>query len=56
MLTFQIFLHINDLCVLEYIKNKLNCGHISISGFNCHYFVNDKNLLIKVIIPIFNSV
>ncbi len=56
MLTFQISLHINDLCVLEYIKNKLNCGHISISGSKCHYFVNDQNSLIKVIIPIFNSV
>ena len=29
MLTFQISLYINDLCILEYIKNKLNCGHIA---------------------------
>ena len=37
MLTFQIGLHIDDLFILEYIKNKLNCGHISISLHSlCH--------------------
>ena len=41
MLTFQIGLHIDDLFILEYIKNYLNCGHISISGKFCNYFIND---------------
>jgi len=50
MLTFQISLHINDLLVLEYIKDKLNCGHISISKSKCNYFVNDKNSLIQVLL------
>ena len=27
-LTYQITLHINDLSVLEYIRNRLNCGYI----------------------------
>lgn len=56
MLTFQIALHIDDLSLLEYIKDKLNCGHISISGSKCNYFVNNKASLIQVILPIFNIV
>lgn len=28
-LTYQITLHIKDLSVLEYIRNRLNCGSIS---------------------------
>ena len=32
LLTFQIGLHIDDLELLKFIKGKLNCGHISISG------------------------
>lgn len=56
MLTFQIGLHIDDLSVLEVIKEKLNCGHIFISGSKCNYFVNDKASLIQVILPIFNFV
>jgi len=56
MLTFQIGLHIDDLLLLEYIKDKLNCGHISISKSKCNYFVNDKTSLIQVILPIFNII
>lgn len=56
MLTFQISLHIDDIKTLEFIKQKLNCGHISISGSKCNYFVNDHISLIHVILPIFNFV
>ena len=56
LLTFQIGLHIDDLDVLKYIQRKLNCGHISISGSKCNYFVNDQVSLINVILPIFNYV
>lgn len=56
MLTFQIDLHIDDLSLLEYIKDKLNCGHISISGSKCNYFVNDKTSLVQIILPTFNFV
>lgn len=56
MLTFQIGLHIDDIHVLNLIKNKLGCGHISISGNRCNYFVNDRKSLINVIKPIFNFI
>jgi len=52
MLTFQIGLHIDDLFILEYIKNKLNCGHIYISGKICNYFFNDKYSLLQKFVPI----
>jgi len=56
LLTFQIGLHIDDLDVLKFIQRKLNCGHISISGSKCNYFVNDQVSLIYVILPLFNYV
>jgi hypothetical protein len=56
MLTFQIDLHIDELPLLEFIKDKLNCGHISISGSKCNFFVNDKASLIEIISPIFKLV
>jgi hypothetical protein len=56
MLTIQIGLHIKDLPLLEYIKNNLKCGHISIYGSKCNYFINDQISLIQVILPIFNIV
>jgi cytochrome c oxidase subunit 3 len=56
ILTFQIGLHIDDLNLLHFIKNKLNCGHISISGSRCNFFVNDQASLIHIILPIFNFV
>lgn len=56
ILTFQIGLDIDDLNLLKIIKENLNCGHISISGSRCNYFVNDQASLIYVILPIFNFV
>jgi hypothetical protein len=44
------------LDTLNVIKSKLGCGHISISGNKCNYFINDKDSLINVVIPIFNYV
>ena len=55
-LIFQIGLHKDDLYILEYIKDKLNCGNISKSGDKCNYFVNDQKSLINVVLPIFNYV
>jgi hypothetical protein len=57
-LTFQLGLHIDDLKVLELIKQKLQCGKISISEANnrCNFFVNDSFSLIHVIVPIFKHV
>ena len=54
LLSFQsrypdvVALHIDDLSLLEYIQNKLNCGHISITTSRCNYFVNDKTSLYKL--------
>ena len=56
MLTFQIGLHIDDLFTLKYIKKFLNCGHISISGKKCNYFINDKDSLLQILLPIFNFI
>nr|YP_010846157.1 LAGLIDADG homing endonuclease [Cyathus stercoreus]WEV87344.1 LAGLIDADG homing endonuclease [Cyathus stercoreus] len=56
MLTFQICLHIDDLFLLENIKKQLNCGHISISGSKCNFFINDKPSLVQVVLPIFNYI
>lgn len=53
ILTYQIDVHINDILVLEYIRNKLNCGYISKSTNRCNYFVNDQKSLINIISPIF---
>jgi hypothetical protein len=56
ILTFQICLYIDDIKLLKFIKQTLNCGHISISGSRCNYFVNDQKSLIHIILPIFNFV
>jgi cytochrome c oxidase subunit 3 len=54
--TFQICLHKDEEQVLNYIMNTLKCGHISRSNDRINYFVNDKNSLLHVIIPIFDYV
>lgn len=56
MATFQIGLHIDDLPLLEFIQKTLKCGHISVSGTRCNFFINDQYFLINVVPPIFNYV
>jgi cytochrome c oxidase subunit 3 len=56
ILTFQIGLHIDDIDILNSIHKKLKSGHISVSGYRCNYFINDKDSLINVILPIFKFV
>lgn len=60
MLTFQISLHLDDKKALERIKNKLQCGKISVSETDCHnkcnFFVNDIFSLVNIIQPIFDNV
>nr|YP_009741133.1 LAGLIDADG endonuclease [Fusarium cerealis]QID41912.1 LAGLIDADG endonuclease [Fusarium cerealis]QID41964.1 LAGLIDADG endonuclease [Fusarium cerealis]QID42016.1 LAGLIDADG endonuclease [Fusarium cerealis]QID42174.1 LAGLIDADG endonuclease [Fusarium cerealis]QID42226.1 LAGLIDADG endonuclease [Fusarium cerealis] len=46
---FSIGLHIDDLNVLNYIKNKLSCGGISISSYTCHFNVAKKEDIFKLI-------
>lgn len=57
--TFQIGLHKDDEPVLNYIMNSLKCvakHDISKSKNRINYFVNDRNSLLHVILPIFDSV
>lgn len=54
--TFQIGLHKDDLKVLEYIMYTLKCGHISKYENRVNFFVNDKDSLLNIIIPIFDFV
>lgn len=54
--TFQIGLHKDEIKVLEYIMNTLQCGHISKYQNRINYFVNDRDSLLNIIIPIFDYV
>ena len=57
--TFQIGLHKDDEPVLNYIMNTLKCvakHDISKSKDRRNYFVKDRNYLLHVILPIFDSV
>lgn len=57
--TFQIGLHKDDEAVLNYIKNTLKCcaeQNISKSKDKINYFINDRNSLLHVILPIFEFV
>lgn len=55
-LIFQIGLHEKDLAVLEFIKNKLNCGSISKTNGKCNFFISDQKSILDVVLPIFDSV
>ena len=54
--TFQISLHKDDEPVLNYIMTNLKCGHISKSKDRVNFFINDRNSLLNVILPIFEFV
>lgn len=54
--TFQIGLHKDEELLLNYIMNKIRCGHMSKSNNKINFFVNDLNSLLYVIIPIFDHV
>ena len=45
---------VSRITLHTHIKDKLNCGNISKSGYRCNYFVNDQKSLINVILPLFN--
>lgn len=55
-LIFQIGLHEKDLAVLEYIRDKLNCGSISKTNGKCNFFISDQKSILNVVLPIFESV
>ena len=51
---FLIGLHIDELSVLEYIKNKLEIGNITVTNKECKFSVTDKEG-IKKLISIFDK-
>ena len=46
---FSIGLHIDDLNVLNYIRNKLGFGRVYSSGNTCHFNVTKKDDILKLI-------
>lgn len=54
---FQIGLHIDDLPLLEFIKNTLKVGRISVDSKNskANWVVSSYKDLIQIILPIFDS-
>jgi LAGLIDADG endonuclease len=54
---FQIGLHINDLPLLEFIKNTLKVGRIFVDSKNskANWVVSSYKDLIQIILPIFDS-
>jgi hypothetical protein len=51
---FLLELHINDLAVLEYIKDRLEIGNVKITKKTAKYEINNKESL-KKLISIFNT-
>ena len=54
---FKIELHIDDLKVLHFIKNKLNCGKVNISNTrnSASFSITGTKDLITKLIPIFDK-
>jgi hypothetical protein len=53
--SFQITLHIDDSAVLYLIKEKLGIGIVSIKGNSCTFSVNSFQLIVDVLLPIFDK-
>lgn len=50
---FAILLHIDDKEVLEFIKNKLNCGNVYTSENTANYVVTKISEIRNILIPIY---
>lgn len=50
---FRIVLHIDDIKVLEYIKNTLNCGRLSIERDTCVFAISKISDIEAILLPIF---
>jgi hypothetical protein len=53
----MIGLHIDDIKVLEFIKNMLGCGHITINNTNtsCYFSITNPQDLISILFPILDK-
>jgi hypothetical protein len=56
-LMFQIGLHIDDLPLLTYLKDKLQCGYITQNSkeAKANFVISDQSALLGLLIPIFDS-
>lgn len=54
---FMIGLHIDDLAVLEFIKNKLGCGYITVNNTNtsCYFIITNPQDLVSILFPILDT-
>lgn len=52
---FKITLHIDDSAVLYLIKDKLGIGVVSIKGNTCSFAVHSFQLIVNVLLPIFDK-
>ncbi len=52
---FAIYLHVDDLSVLEFIKGKLNCGNIYTSEDFACFVVTKLSDIQNILIPIFEE-
>jgi hypothetical protein len=52
---FGIKLHIDDIGVLEYIKNRLNCGLIAVEKNTAKYYLTRINDINDILIPLFEK-
>ena len=50
---FAIGIHIDDLDVLEFIKNKLNCGNIYTNENGATFIITNISDIQNILIPIF---
>lgn len=52
---FRIVLHIDDTRVLEFIKNTLNCGRLSIERDTCVFTISKISDIETILLPIFET-
>lgn len=56
---FMIGLHIDDIAVLEYIKNKLGCGYITVNNTtcptSCYFIITNPQDLISILFPMLDT-
>jgi hypothetical protein len=52
---YQIILHIDDISVLYFIREKLGIGIVSINGTTCSFRVHSFQSIVDIILPIFDK-
>ena len=52
---FQITLHLDDICALYTIREKLGFGVVSIKGNTCSFRVHSFKVIVENLLPIFDK-